>query len=185
MVGTRMFGRIGSVFLRGFREIYLRSNLADEEWVSIKAQFDGSCCYCGVPDTGNPRTGLVPDHAIPAAKGGELIMGNVLPACHACNDQRGAKPWEEYLPLRLTGESQGTIDARRDKIRAFLAPISYRPPEPEDRLAPEQAKRYRALQGKFRMLLAEVRALYAEANPKRKPKNATRPKSARRRRDGV
>lgn len=160
MAGTKFFGRIGSVFLRGFREIYLRSHLPADEWKAIKDHFDNRCCYCGIEDTGNPRTGLVPDHVVPAAHSGELVAGNVVPACHHCNDHRGAQEWEKYL--RSTVAEPEAADRRAATIRAFLGASPYEAPSPEARLTPEQAARYRELEERFTSLLEDVRALHRE-----------------------
>lgn len=46
----------------------------------------GVCHYC---ETRFPPSELTMDHKIPIARGGESTKKNVVPACKACNTQKG------------------------------------------------------------------------------------------------
>lgn len=55
---------------------------------------DSRCVYCG------EVTELVPDHAVPLSRGGDNLIGNILPSCVRCNRQKGSKTYEEFVLLR-------------------------------------------------------------------------------------
>lgn len=57
---------------------------------SRRAQFDGCCAYCGI------SCKTVMDHFQPIARGGTHTLGNLLPACHACNSDKSAKDPEVW-----------------------------------------------------------------------------------------
>lgn len=54
------------------------------------AQFDNRCAYCEA--TGD----LHIEHVVPISKGGTHAMGNIIPACKACNFSKRNKEVEEW-----------------------------------------------------------------------------------------
>src|SRR5437879_1662472 len=97
MPGTRLFSRANYQVLRGFSELLTEHSLTRAEWRTVTDHFEQRCAFCGIEDTRNPRTGLVPDHLVAAKNFGAFCIGNVVPACHDCNDRRGKMDWREYL----------------------------------------------------------------------------------------
>lgn len=56
------------------------------------AQFEGCCAYCG-----NQPKPLHWEHFIPLSRSGTDVIGNLLPACQACNSSKNAfDPYEWY-----------------------------------------------------------------------------------------
>lgn len=53
-------------------------------------QFDNRCAYCG--SAGRMEI----EHAIPIARGGTHAIGNILPACSRCNQNKHANPIEDW-----------------------------------------------------------------------------------------
>ena len=135
---TSYFARMNYQVQRGLRELLSRSSISKQQWDTILDFFDHHCAFCGKAHTGNKRTGIVPDHLIPASKYGELCLGNVAPACHDCNDQRGDRPWHAFLsrfpaPQR---KKQIALIRRRDTVQTYpYEPIS----DPSQWLAPEMS----------------------------------------------
>lgn len=81
----------------------------DYTWAQFMAlflRFHRRCAYCTEPVVGQPD----PDHVIPLSRGGHNTIGNILPACKACNGEKSAmllREWDEYrlshcLPPRVT-----------------------------------------------------------------------------------
>lgn len=57
-------------------------------------RFDNRCAYCGCADD------LEVEHVIPICKGGEHHLGNIVPACHACNSNKGRKDALHWFKTR-------------------------------------------------------------------------------------
>lgn len=60
------------------------------------------CWYCGRQLTRRIRTR---DHVLPRCMGGQLTLGNVVPACRACNELKAALLLDtfRFLYWTLTG----------------------------------------------------------------------------------
>jgi hypothetical protein len=74
------------------------SNLGDEsfnqdDWQETINYFDNKCAYC------NEETKLVMEHAVPINKKhlGEHRLGNIIPSCKKCNDEKHNKNFIEFL----------------------------------------------------------------------------------------
>lgn len=67
-------------------------SLTYEQWEAIKEVFDNRCAYCGSDDS------LARDHFYPFSKGGDFMVGNVIPACQTCNSSKKAKLFENWYP---------------------------------------------------------------------------------------
>jgi len=71
------------------------NNLSIEEWQWLIEMYDHRCVYCG-----KPHKNLTPDHVVPLARGGSNVIGNIVPACSACNQRKGARtPEESNMPF--------------------------------------------------------------------------------------
>jgi len=58
---------------------------------SLTALFEGLCAYCGT------RSANTWDHIVPVHRGGQSVIGNILPACHNCNSSKGTKNLELWM----------------------------------------------------------------------------------------
>jgi hypothetical protein len=120
---TRYFSRMNYQVQRGLREILNERFISIEEWRIILDFFDRRCAFCGREHTGNNRTGIVPDHLIPASKFGELCIGNTVPACQDCNDKRGDNDWLQFLRSFPKKHSRKP----EVRIREYLKKFPYEP----------------------------------------------------------
>lgn len=164
-VGTGMFSRINYQVQRGMKELYLLRNLPETEWEEVKAFFNHECAYCGTPDTGDSRNGLVPDHLIAVAENGDFLLGNVIAACHSCNDRRGKTPWRQWL------EDKYKVSAsyRISKIESYLARYPYAPPSgPWDRLTESELTQYYAIMNDWQDLWQRAQKLRDQISARRK-----------------
>lgn len=139
--GTKYFGRMDYNFNRGIKEIYTIHDLNKTEWLRIRNDFDNKCAFCGIDDTGNTRTGLVADHLIAAKDGGDYTFGNIVPACHTCNDTRGKKKWKQFMYDKFSENA----DSRIRKIDSYIRDKNYEPAEPENRMNAEDLVTYQNL----------------------------------------
>lgn len=60
------------------------------QWGSRLVEYDSSCAYCGSDDS------LEIEHVIPLGRGGSNRIANIVPACRACNQDKGSMTPEEW-----------------------------------------------------------------------------------------
>lgn len=65
--------------------------LSDQEWETLLQAFNHSCAYCN-----KQVDKLTADHIKPISRGGDTIMGNILPACHSCNSSKQDSSFDEW-----------------------------------------------------------------------------------------
>ena len=72
---------------------YQRGTLAGYELREyLLAKWDHACAYCGATEVP-----LNLDHIVPRARGGSNRVSNLACACIPCNEEKGARPVEEFL----------------------------------------------------------------------------------------
>jgi len=77
---------------RGWEQLNPDSvGIAPREWRKLVRRYPHQCAYCGGNDGG-----IHMDHVVPLSRGGRHAIGNVLPACQACNLSKGAKLVAEW-----------------------------------------------------------------------------------------
>lgn len=165
MAGTKHFSRMNYHVLRGMRELLSHRSLSNQEWELIKQYFDCTCAFCGCDDTGNPRTGIVPDHLVPAVEHGEFCLGNIVPSCQDCNDHRGKKEWRTYLESEFTDDAPSRIA----KIEEYLVQYPYRvTDDPHEYLTDEESAEYSAILAEWNEVWGNARSLRDRINRRRK-----------------
>lgn len=66
-----------------------------QEQLQARFDFFGNCCfYC------HSSLKLTVDHDIPLSRGGSNEIWNILPACRACNSQKGSLTASEFFQRR-------------------------------------------------------------------------------------
>ncbi len=89
-IGNSQNGFVRSILGNLGAESFLES-----DWKEVKISFGQKCAYC------EEEKALVMDHAVPINREhlGEHRLGNLVPACKACNDKKGGKQdYREFLP---------------------------------------------------------------------------------------
>jgi len=153
---TSMFSRMNYQVDRGMKELLVPPLLIAEEWHSILEFFDYRCAFCGTGHTGNKRTGIIPDHLIPASEYGALCIGNVVPACHSCNDRRGDKPWDQYLKESLRDRRKQAVP----RIRSYIRKYPYKAiKSPHEALSTSQYREFRRIMASWSRLWRDAQAL--------------------------
>ena len=90
-------------------------SFSEKDWVETKNYFGCKCVYCGAKEAE-----LVKDHAVPISKYklGEHKLGNLVPACKKCNNEKGERDFIEFC-----GDDIASIQ----KIRKFMSDRNYVP----------------------------------------------------------
>jgi 5-methylcytosine-specific restriction endonuclease McrA len=88
-------------------------DLSDEQWAALKAAWDG-CAYCGA--TGRP---LQRDCVLALSRGGRYTLGNIAPACRACNTSKGNDEVTSWMRRKRLDEQ--TFLLRHHEIQLALA----------------------------------------------------------------
>lgn len=82
------------------RERAAARKLRNSDWWRRRIA-DGICHYCG-GEVG--KEALTMDHLVPVARGGRSNKGNVVPACQACNRDKGVLTPAECILAQLERE---------------------------------------------------------------------------------
>ncbi|ODP26020.1 hypothetical protein PTI45_04656 [Paenibacillus nuruki] len=152
----KMFDRMNYQVKRGMMELLTIQDLNEKEWNEIKNFFNNKCAYCDIEDTGDSRNGLVADHLIPAANYGNYVTGNVIPACHDCNDRRGKQEWETWLFLHFPQ----TAVKRSKNIKIYLNKFPYtHHSNPIENLDIEDQNEYNSILQEWDILLNRAKNL--------------------------
>jgi len=165
MAGTKHFSRMNYHVKRGMRELLSHRDLSNSEWIEIREFFGNVCAFCGCADTGNRRTGIVPDHLIPAVEHGENCIGNIVPSCQDCNDHRGKKEWRAYLQSEFTDDATTRIN----RIDQYLQQHPYElTDDPHEYLTDEETIVYQTILSEWNKVWEQARTLRDEISERRK-----------------
>lgn len=99
-----------------------------QDVLHVKREFDFSCAYCG------SQRQLVVDHAVPInlTSLGEHKLGNLVPACNACNSAKGDKVFDVFLRETGVAGAEWRIAAINDHLaRHGYEPLIRALAEPE------------------------------------------------------
>lgn len=63
----------------------------EQDWIGLLRQYRNCCAYCGERSDSLQR-----EHIIPLSRGGRHSVGNIVPACQACNYRKHTKLLVEF-----------------------------------------------------------------------------------------
>jgi len=90
------------------------------------------CVYCGSYEVQRW------DHLVPIKKGGETVLGNMVPACAHCDDSKRDSNFYEWMisgsESSLKNRGVKDINHRMAKIKSYVQHFGYTPRSLEDRL---------------------------------------------------
>jgi len=101
---------------------------------------------------------------VPVTRFGELVLGNTVPACQACNDSRGEKEWRPFLRSVFSGDAEAQIRF----VEQHLATYDYHPVSLEDALSPSERESYLQLLKEWDAMLERARNLRDSAAKRRR-----------------
>lgn len=118
---------------------------------------DPECVYCGAPEVTRW------DHAIPVNRGGETMLGNMVPACGRCDDSKRGQPFEEWMEssAKHSPKSRGVMDiaARKERIRRYMEHFGYTSRSLQDHLTPEEIGTLEAIRSRAKSLREGIESL--------------------------
>ena len=85
-----------------------------------------SCVYCG-----ESQLALGWDHLVPAIRGGDITLGNMVPSCRTCNASKGRKTYQEWLEcdtpksLKRRGFTHDKIEVLRQELSRYMDKYGY------------------------------------------------------------
>lgn len=87
-------GNAQNLFVRNVLSNLGHESFSQRDWETTKEHFSHRCAYCG-----HEAEQLVIEHAIPINRVslGEHRLGNLVPSCRPCNDQKGDKHFRDFL----------------------------------------------------------------------------------------
>lgn len=166
--GPKVPGRMTPSFAFGYLERAIQEGLGRRAFripeVERALAFFGepiTCVFCG----GQKVT--LWEHLVPVARGGETVLGNMVPACQPCNDSKHHKPFDEWLTQRAAKmpDAPGAqdVNARIERLREYARQFEYIVTTPESRLKAEKLLQVEELRHRAKELRADLEAFLREA----------------------
>lgn len=153
-----------SIMNRALRDCIADRCFGKAEMAQIVDFFGHECAYCGGPVE---RW----DHLAPISGGGDTVLGNIVPSCSRCDDSKRDLAFDEWATCAAPASphSRGVtdIEARLARVHEYAGRYAYVPRSLEDRLTPEELRRFAAIQEDLARLRRDVDdfiAQYRERN---------------------
>ncbi len=151
---------------RTLKECFADRQFGLEEIAKVREFFGAEqpeCAFCGSPEVKRW------DHLLPISKGGDTVLGNMVPACAQCDDSKQDKPFEEWMTsdAKYSPKSLGVkdVDQRIKRIKTYIQHFGYVPRSLEDRLNKHELERLKIIRSKLldirddiEMLIKDYRA---------------------------
>ena len=149
-----------SIVERALQECLAARRFGPEEIAKVLAFFGADppeCVYCGSHEVRRW------DHLVPVNKGGETVLGNMVPACAHCDDSKRDLPFEEWMTSDAAGspKSRGVedIDKRVERIKAYVQHFGYTPRSLEERLNEHELERLTTIRSRLQELREDIEEL--------------------------
>ncbi len=118
-----------------------------------------TCVFCGTATIERW------DHLVPIFKGGDTMLGNIVPSCARCDDSKRDLPFDGWAlssaPNSPRTRGVADVNRRLARIREYMAKYEYRPRRPEERLAEAELRQFEVLRGDLRKLRRDFDAFIA------------------------
>jgi len=143
-----------SVVERSLRECIADRRFGKAETELVALRFDNSCTYCGA------ETIQRWDHVFPVSRGGDTVLGNIVPACAKCDDSKRDLRFDEWAtgdaPNSPRSRGVPDVERRLDRIREYVEAYSYAPREPGARLTPDELQEYELIRSELKSMRVHV-----------------------------
>ena len=119
-----------------------------------------ACIFCG--DKPIRRW----DHLVAISKGGDTVLGNMVPACARCDDSKGASDFREWAlgDAKYSPKTRGVsgIEERLVAIDKYVEKYGYSPQLPKDRLNADEFQELKRLRADSRRLRKDFDTFFAQ-----------------------
>jgi len=152
---------------RAVRESLGRFQFGRGEAATALAHLGSACVYCG----GTAREW---DLLVPLRSEGEVVLGNVVPACARCRASKGEQVFDEWM---LRGGSRPRVrgvmgtQARIRRLQIYMRRCGYKPSSLDQRLAAEGRVALEAVRKRERALRLAIQRLFEVVESERVPPN--------------
>ncbi len=104
--------------------------------------------------------------------GGDTKIGNMVPACGACDDSKQNNNFEEWMtgnaPKSPRARGISDLESRIDKIKRYASEYGYTPRQPSDRLCESELRQFETLNEDLEKLRKRIEAFIED---KKAPSN--------------
>lgn len=157
-----------SMVERALQECLATRKFGQEEIKKVLKFFranEPECVFCGSSHVERW------DHLMPVSKGGETVLGNMVPACAQCDDAMRELPFDEWMVSddRYSPKSLGVkdIDQRIKRIKAYINYFDYTLRSLEQRLNKQELKRLKTIRSKIQEIRGDIEALIDDHRTRR------------------
>jgi hypothetical protein len=156
-LGRRMYPATAFKNLeRALQEGLGRREFGSTDMRQVKEFFGNSCAYCGSSEWDRW------DHLVPAIRGGESVLGNMVTACQPCDHSKGSRAFDLWMAARAIAKPEASwaieTPARVERLREYQRQFGYVATKAESRLSPEQLAQFEALIQRAKELQRDVEA---------------------------
>lgn len=131
-----------------------------EEVLGFFEKDPAECVFCGSVEVRRW------DHLLPVTRGGDTVLGNMVPACSSCDDSKRDLDFADWMASQAPGSplTRGVRDLgrRMERIRAYVAHYKYAAKSREERLAPDEAARHAEIRRKLGEVRQEIEDLIGD-----------------------
>lgn len=128
-----------------------------EEVLRFFGMSEPQCVFCGSRDVRRW------DHLVAINRGGETVVGNIVPSCAMCDDSKRDLPYEEWMGHSGQGSpvSRGATDVaeRLQRLQAYVRHFGYQVLPLDRRLDEAEIDRLARIQSRLGELRQEVDSL--------------------------
>lgn len=149
-----------SMVERALSECLAARQFGQKEIAEVLAFFgtdSPKCVFCGAPEVKRW------DHLVPVNKGGETVLGNMVPACARCDDSKRDLAFEEWImsDAKWSLKSRGIkdVDQKVERIKAYVQHYGYTPRSLEQRLDEHDSETLARIRSRLQRLRKDIDAL--------------------------
>jgi hypothetical protein len=163
--------RITTGFAFSYVDRAIREGIADREFgkqqiAEVIAYFgEPLCCvYCGSEEVQRW------DHLVPVNRGGDTVLGNMVPACSLCDDSKQDHSFDEWMTsdAHFSPKSRGVRDIglRIQRLRIYAAHFRYKARSLDARCDTRELQKLTDLRTKIESLRTEIEQFIREHTDK-------------------
>ena len=163
--------RITTGFAFSYVDRAIREGIVDREFgkqqIAEVIDYFGEplrCVYCGSEEVQRW------DHLVPVNRGGDTVLGNMVPACSRCDDSKQDHSFDKWMTgdAQFSPQSRGVADIglRIQRLRIYAAHFRYTARSLDARCDTRELKKLTDLHTKIESLRTEIEQFIREHTDK-------------------